>query len=656
MFSLFRRSAQVRRSHAKTSLVSGLVQRLECRTLLAAITYSSTATSITVVGTDAGETINVSKSGLNFFVNGVDTLIPVGTKTKLTVNALGGADSIILDPSLTLVITTSTLFGGAGADTISGGASNDSVVIDQFDVIGDMGAGVDALNASAATDALNLNLTGTNVESVAGSGLADFIDGSGLTTNVTIDGGNGNDTLYGGNGNDVIHGRDGDDSIRGGAGNDNLYGDAGRDKMDGEANDDVLFFDSTDVAVDFGSQLIGGTGFDVIRMVSFASPGIKLVLTDTNGLDRVHGTDSDDVIDASAVTTYMDIRANAGNDLVKAGTAGNQILAGAGNDTVLGGNGNDSIAGQAGNDSLVGGGGVDLVSYFDSQTGVVVDLNINLTSNDGLSGGIDTLSGIENVTGSDFNDRLTGNSLANQLIGGNGNDTLIGRDGDDNLQGGGGNDSLDGGNGADALFGGAGNDTLNGGAGTDKSDGEADNDLIYADNDEDDVVGNLLGGSGSDTLRPQNTALPLTWVIGAAGFETVIGTNLNDSIDLTGSPENVTVLAGAGADTVVGGDGNDSIDGATGDDSLSGGNGNDFLQGGDNNDILIGGAGADTIRGGGGNDNLFAYLQAPPSAGTESDGSKDILIGDAGTDEYWANVTTDADAITSVLGEIKHIV
>ena len=69
-----------------------------------------------------------------------------------------------------------------------------------------------------------------------------------------------------------------------------------------------------------------------------------------------------------------------------------------------------------------------------------------------LSGGagVDTLSNIENLTGSDFADTLTGDSGNNVLTGGSGNDALIG---------GGGNDTLTGGEGADTLTGGAGDDT-----------------------------------------------------------------------------------------------------------------------------------------------------------------------------------------------------
>jgi Ca2+-binding RTX toxin-like protein len=66
-------------------------------------------------------------------------------------------------------------------------------------------------------------------------------------------------------------------------------------------------------------------------------------------------------------------------------------------------------------------------------------------------GGVDTLSSIENLIGSDFDDRLTGGDAANVLRGLAGNDTLLGGDGDDILIGGGGRDALDGGDGFDFV-------------------------------------------------------------------------------------------------------------------------------------------------------------------------------------------------------------
>ncbi len=93
-----------------------------------------------------------------------------------------------------------------------------------------------------------------------------------------------------------------------------------------------------------------------------------------------------------------------------------------------------------------------------------------------IGAGSDTLTAIEHLTGTSYNDRLTGNANHNTLNGGlgtdiltgnSGNDTLNGGDGSDGLSGNNGNDTLNGGNGSDTLVGGAGNDTLIGGTGTD---------------------------------------------------------------------------------------------------------------------------------------------------------------------------------------------
>mgnify|MGYP003339214876 CR=1 FL=1 len=62
-----------------------------------------------------------------------------------------------------------------------------------------------------------------------------------------------------------------------------------------------------------------------------------------------------------------------------------------------------------------------------------------------VGAGSDTLSGIENLEGSNLNDTLTGSSAANILTGLDGNDTLNGGAGNDRLIGGLGKDTLTGG-------------------------------------------------------------------------------------------------------------------------------------------------------------------------------------------------------------------
>ena len=67
---------------------------------------------------------------------------------------------------------------------------------------------------------------------------------------------------------------------------------------------------------------------------------------------------------------------------------------------------------------------------------------------------------IENLIGSNYDDRLYGNETGNKIEGGTGSDSVEGWDGDDTLLGGTGNDYLTGGSGNDSIEGGDGNDTL----------------------------------------------------------------------------------------------------------------------------------------------------------------------------------------------------
>src|SRR5262245_53482796 len=130
-----------------------------------------------------------------------------------------------------------------------------------------------------------------------------------------------------------------------------------------------------------------------------------------------------------------------------------------GNDSIFGLGGNDLIIGGAGADSINGGSGTDTSSYSDSSEGVTVNLS-NGTGFGGTAEG-DTLTSIENLTGSAHNDFLIGND---------GNNVLTGLGGDDILKGGGGADTLFGDAGSDTLKGGGGADTLNGGSGIDTAD------------------------------------------------------------------------------------------------------------------------------------------------------------------------------------------
>ncbi|MBM9531952.1 hypothetical protein JWG42_17505, partial [Desulfoprunum benzoelyticum] len=113
------------------------------------------------------------------------------------------------------------------------------------------------------------------------------------------------------------------------------------------------------------------------------------------------------------------------------------------NNILYGGAGNDTLYGDRSPDTLDGGEGLDTASYRWSSSEVVVDLTRQgggQTQAGGDAQG-DVLTGIENLTGSDYNDVLTGDSDANVLNGLAGDDAITAGAGD----------TVDGGAGLDVL-------------------------------------------------------------------------------------------------------------------------------------------------------------------------------------------------------------
>lgn len=113
-----------------------------------------------------------------------------------------------------------------------------------------------------------------------------------------------------------------------------------------------------------------------------------------------------------------------------------------GADTLIGSAGANTLEGLDGDDALDGGAGTDIASYASATAGVTVSLSLT-GAQDTIGAGIDTLVGIEGLTGSDHADTLTGNPLQNVIRGGDGDDTINGTAGNDELYGDEGNDTFD---------------------------------------------------------------------------------------------------------------------------------------------------------------------------------------------------------------------
>ena len=236
--------------------------------------------------------------------------------------------------------------------------------------------------------------------------------------------------------------------------------------------------------------------------------------------------------------TGVTIDGTSGNDLIDgAHTALNQPLPTAGADTINGLAGNDVISGLGGADWMDGGAGIDTASYAASTSGVTVSLMTGTGSGGDAEG--DTLTNIENLTGSNFDDTLEGNAGNNKLVGGLGTDTVsyanaasgangvgvtvnlsltsaqntitAGTDtlsGFENLTGSQFNDTLTGTTAANVLTGLGGNDMLNGGAGADRMLGGTGNDTYVVDNVGDVVTETRWRWDRYDSVVDQLLALP----------------------------------------------------------------------------------------------------------------------------------------------------
>ena len=247
-------------------------------------------------------------------------------------------------------------------------------------------------------------------------------------------------TLCGGDGDDTLIVKGYNNSIEGGNGSDTVDYSNAKEKLylllyqSAQAYiGDTLVSIENAIGSKYNDLIWGSAGKNLLR----GNDGND-TLMDQAGNDTMYGEAGNDLLSD-----------NDGWDYLNGGEGHDTLYGGYGYDTLLGGSGDDFLRGGAEGDRIDGGDGIDTADYSTSYGWVQVDLRIGaqVGGSDGLGGPQinsargDTLVGIENLTGSNYDDVLIGDDGANVLSGLEGNDTLTAGVGD-TVRGGAGSDAL----------------------------------------------------------------------------------------------------------------------------------------------------------------------------------------------------------------------
>ncbi|HWT52135.1 MAG TPA: hypothetical protein VN113_08140, partial [Caulobacter sp.] len=279
---------------------------------------------------------------------------------------------------------------------------------------------------------------------------------------------------------------------------------------------------SIGLGVDIRNLYISGSAYGDRLMVS-ADGRTLMVLTDQAVL----------TIDVTATWEPGSDRSESitGGDAAETlfGYGGADVIdGGRGDDVLQGGMGDDRLIGGEGDDMLDGGFGVDTADYSGATSGVTVALNY-YGAQDTHGAGRDTLSLVENLIGSAFDDTLRGDAYLNRLEGRGGDDLLI----------------------AEGIA-----DTFDGGAGFDTVSYEYMTGPVTVD---------LSVSWGQETRTGGQAVLMNVEALKGSAFDDV----------LAGNGEANTLEGGAGKDALNGGGGDDVLIGGAGDDTIDGGAGED---------------------------------------------------------------------------------
>ncbi|RON13082.1 calcium-binding protein [Pseudomonas frederiksbergensis] len=394
--------------------------------------------------------------------------------------------------------------------------------------------------------------TFTDIEAIKGSNYNDTFVGDGRGTD--FDGGVGTDTVDYSTSAAAVN-----VDIRLGTGLAGTGGDAeGSTLTNIEKVIGSAFNDSFTVALG-GMAFEGGAGDDIYYINTSATPTIVELANGGNDEMRV-----------SAVNPSHTFMAANIERLTFTGSGAYTGWGNASDNIITGNSGNDTLYGGAGADQFIGGAGYDTAGYTDST--VAVTINLKTGVNSGIGAG-DTFTDIEAIKGSNYNDTFVGDGRGTDFDGGVGTDTVdystsaaavnvdirLGT----GLAGTGGDAEGSTLTNIERVIGSAFNDSFTVALGGMAFEGGAGDDIYYINTSATPTIVELADG-GNDEMRvsavnPSHTFMAtnierLTFT--GSGAYTGWG-NASDNI-ITGGSGNDTLYGGAGADQFIGGAGYDT--------------------------------------------------------------------------------------------------
>ena len=416
---------------------------------------SSTINLATADDTSAsGATIAITTAATNFATNiatvNLDATIGTYAATSTIIAATGSTMNVTGNKAVNVGDFTGVTYNGAtatGNQTVNTAASTTTITT---------GSGADNVTADIATA----------VTVITGDGIDTVLMANNIFAESTLNAGGGGDlititdtsaiVILGDTGNDQITlgTTDSDAIIDGGADTDTVvFGAAAIDYTTGGSNDNFKMLNIEALTLVSGSLLTFSSTQFALDNTYTATGNSAATSTVT-----IAGTGSANTIDATGVTmtsSAMFINGAGGDDTITGTAAG---------DTISGGSGSDVLAGAGGVDTLTYDGVAAQAADAGTQTGVAINLGLTAVTAStvatqmgtngftqsgvtdvgagtadyvyasaaaGNSAATDTLSGFENVIGSDGGDYIVGNANANTITGGLGADYIIGGGGVD---------------------------------------------------------------------------------------------------------------------------------------------------------------------------------------------------------------------------------